>query len=71
MEKSKIERIVDRSFDEALARIQPAVNRELYPAAFVDEFSWLRVKATFELNNQAIRAAVKESLTEILASEQE
>lgn len=71
MEKSKIEKIVDCSFDNALAQIQPAVNMELYPAAFADEYSWLRVKAVFELNNRAIRAAVKESLVEIFASEQE
>ena len=71
MDKAKIERVVYSSFDKALSYIQPAVNLELYPAAFANEFSWLRVKAVFELNNAAIRRAVKESLVDLLTAEQD
>lgn len=71
MDKMQIEKIVDASFNTALANIQPAVNAELYPAAFANEYSWLRVKAVFDLNNAAIRKAVKESFVQLLAAEQE
>ncbi len=71
MTKNDIEKAVDISFDKALSRIKPAINRELYPAAFADEYSWLRVQAALELNNAAIRSAVKEALVALLAVEQE
>ncbi len=67
MQKTDIEKIVDTSFDKALTKIAPAVNRELYPAAFANEHSWLRVKSVFDLNNAAIRRAVKEALVAILS----
>ena len=66
MNRQEIEKIVDTCFDRELAQIQQKVSMELYPAAFANEYSWLRVKAVFELNNQAIRKAVKASLAEIL-----
>ncbi len=66
MQKDKIERIVDCAFDKALAEIQVDVNRELYPAAFANEYSWLHVQKLFHLNNAAMRNAVKEALSEIL-----
>jgi len=69
MKKSEIERIVDASFNSALNEIQPYVNRELYPAAFANEYSWLRVKAVFDLQNKAMCAAVKNALSEILGAE--
>ena len=67
MQKEEIEKIVDNAFDKALANIQPAVNMELYPAAFANEYSWLRVKSVFELNNVAMRNAVKDALVTILS----
>lgn len=66
MSHMDIEKIVDSAFDKALDDIRPAVNRELYPAAFADEYSWLRVKSVFDLQNAAIRKAVKEALSSIL-----
>lgn len=63
MQKSEIEKIVDSAFDKALEDIRPAVNCELYPAAFANEYSWLRVKGVFDLQNAAIRKAVKEALS--------
>lgn len=67
MQKSDIEKIVDATFDKALAKIEPAVNRELYPGAFANEHSWLNVKSVFKLNNAAMRSAVKEALSAILS----
>lgn len=69
MNRQEIEKIVDTCFDRELGQIQQKVSMELYPAAFANECSWLRVKAVFELNNQAIREAVKTSLAEILNQE--
>lgn len=66
MDRKKIEEIVDDCFDRELERIRCEVNRELYPAAFANEYSWLHVKALFDLNNQAMRRAVKSALAEIL-----
>ena len=67
MQKSDVEKIVDVAFDKAFSEVAPAVSRELYPAAFANESSWLNVKRVFELNNAAIRNAVKEALSDILS----
>jgi len=66
MQTAEIEKIVDSTFDKALREIQPKVNMELRPDAFANEYSWLRVKAVFDLNNSAIRKAVKDALVSIL-----
>lgn len=67
MEKTEIEKIVDTAFDQAFSQIQSAVDKELYPAAFANEYSWLRVKKVFSLNNTAIRKAVKDALSAVLS----
>lgn len=67
MNKQEIEKIIDASFDAALSNIRNAVGMELYPAAFADEYSWLHVKAVFDLQNQAMRQAIKSALGELLA----
>ena len=67
MNRSEIEKIVDSSFDQALRAIRPRVDKELYPEAFANQYSWLRVKAVFDLQNQAMRAAVKDVLSQLLA----
>lgn len=71
MNQNDIAKAVDLSFDKALSAIKPAIDRELYPAAFANEYSWLHVKAVFDLNNAAIRSAVKEALVALLSVEQE
>lgn len=71
MNQNDIAKAVDLSFDKALSAIKPAIDRELYPAVFANEYSWLHVKAVFDLNNTAIRSAVKEALVALLAVEQE
>lgn len=69
MQAPEIEKIVDSAFDKALESIRPAVNRELYPAAFANENSWLHVKSVFDLQNAAVRKAVKEALSAILSEQ--
>lgn len=69
MQVPEIEKIVDSAFDKALDSIRPAVNSELYPAAFADEYSWLHVKSVFDLQNAAMRKAVKEALSNILSEQ--
>lgn len=66
MQKKEIEKIVDSAFDEAFSKIQPRLDSELYPAAFANEYSWLRVRGALNANNRAIRQAVKEALTSLL-----
>lgn len=66
MDKASIEKTVDAAFASCLEEIQPLINRELYPAAFANEYSWLRVKAVFNLQNEAISKALKKVLIEIL-----
>ena len=66
MESDKICSAVDTAFDNALKAIQPRMESELYPAAFADSSSWLRVKSAIDLNNAAIRQAVKTALRDLL-----
>lgn len=70
MDKSSIEKAVDKAFDESLQKIRPFVNKELYPAAFANEYSWLHVKSVFNHQNKAMREAMKMALCEILLSEE-
>ena len=69
MNQEKINAAVDAAFDKALAAIQPRMDWELYPRAFANEYSWISVKNAIDLNNAAIRQAVKSVLAEVLAEE--
>ena len=66
METDRICAAVDAAFDNAMKAIQPRMESELYPAAFADSSSWLRVKNAIDLNNAAIRQAVKTALRDLL-----
>ena len=65
--RSEIEKLVDESFEKAFNNIRAQVDRELCPNAFADQYSWLRVKTVFELQNQATCAAVRSALSQLLA----
>ncbi|WP_302626774.1 hypothetical protein [uncultured Eubacterium sp.] len=65
-DKKDISQIIDTSFDKAFTLWSTQIERELYPAAFADEHSWLRVKNSIQLNNQLLKEALKLSLSEIL-----
>lgn len=67
MKNERISSAVDNAFDTALKSIQPRMERELFPNAFADEYGWLRVKRAIDLNNAAIRQAIKAALAEALA----
>lgn len=66
MDKNKINQIIDPSFDSAFESWDKQIGRELYPSAFADEYSWLRVKNALKINNCILKESLKLSLTEIL-----
>lgn len=66
MDNSEIKKVVNTAFDRALSSIEPEVSMELRPDLFANEYTWLRVKNIFDLNNSAIRKAVTEALCTIL-----
>lgn len=65
MDKKEIEKIVDRSFNAAFSNWSNQIEKELYPAAFANEYSWIRVKDSIELNNQLLKESLKLTLIEI------
>lgn len=66
MDKNKINQIIDSSFDSVFESWDEQIERELYPRAFVDEYSWLRVKNALKINNRTLKESLKLSLTQIL-----
>lgn len=69
MTSEEISQIVDSAFDSAFSNWSKSIEKELYPDAFADKHSWIRVKNSFSLNNAAIKEAVKQSLTKALFSD--
>lgn len=67
MNKEQINAIIDSSFDIAFNNWSNKIERELYPSAFTDEYSWLRVKKSIQINNSFLKEALKHSLSEILS----
>ncbi len=65
MKNEQISAAVDNAFDAALKAIQPRLERELFPNALADEYGWLRIKRAIDLNNAAIRQAVKAALADL------
>ena len=51
MLKPEIEKAVDSAFDSALDKMHKFMEKELYPSAFANEYSHLRVKAVFNMQN--------------------
>mgnify|MGYP001853006604 CR=1 FL=1 len=68
MDRSKINSAVDSAFDSAFKNWSHQIEKELYPAAFADEYSWLRVKNSVKINNEFLKAALKEALAELFVS---
>lgn len=65
MDRKKINSAVDTAFDTAFKNWNRQIEKELYPAAFPDEYSWLRVKNSLKINNEFLKAALKEALAEL------
>ena len=66
MDVVKINQAIDHSFDTAFSNWSKQIERELYPSAFTNEYSWLRVKNSIKMNNHFLKEALKLSLAEIL-----
>lgn len=66
MDKNKIDSVIDSSFDAAFSNWSDIIEKELYPAAFANEYSWIRVKNSLKLNNTLLKEALKQSLFELL-----
>ena len=62
MDKNKINSVVDSSFDKAFQNWTNRIERDLYPSAFSDPYSWLRVKSSLETNNKCLKDALKQCL---------
>lgn len=66
MDSKKINSVVDSAFDTAFSNWSNQIEKELYPSAFASEYSWLRVKNSFEINNKILKNALKQALSELL-----
>lgn len=66
MDKNKINSVIDSAFDSAFKNWSSEISRELYPSAFANEYSWLRVKRSIEINNEFLKEVLKQSLSELL-----
>ena len=60
-------KIIDVSFDSAFSSWSREIEKDLYPSAFADEYSWLRVKNSIKTNNLFLKEVLKQSLVEILS----
>ncbi len=67
MTSDEINSIVDKAFADAFSQWERNIEKELYPAAFVDQYSWLRVKGAISINNTALKNALKASLSRLLS----
>lgn len=66
MDKAKIDSVVDSAFNSAFSKWSSEIEQELYPSAFTDEYSWLRIKNAMKINNAFLKEALKQSLAELL-----
>lgn len=67
MTSNEINEIIDEAFADAFSQWERKIENELYPAAFVDQYSWLRVKGAIAVNNAALKSALKLSLSRLLS----
>ena len=67
MNQKEIEDIVVSSFDEVFSNWKSKIEKELYPAAFANNSSWLRVKNAVMINNEYLQKAISTSLIKVIA----
>lgn len=67
MDRDKISEIVDTAFDSTFSTWSKQIEKDLYPSAFADEYSWLRVKNSLKVNNLFLKNSLKQVLTEVLS----
>lgn len=66
MDKNTINSVVDTAFNNSFQNWEKSIETELYPAAFANEYSWLRVKESLKINNDILKDALKQALSELL-----
>lgn len=67
MDKNTINSVVDTAFNNSFQNWEKSIETELYPAAFTNEYSWLRVKESLKINNDILKDALKQTLSELLS----
>lgn len=67
MDRDKISEIVDTAFDSTFSTWSKQIEKDLYPSAFADEYSWLRVKNSLKVNNLFLKNSLKQILVEVLS----
>lgn len=67
MDRDKISEIVDTAFDSTFSTWSKQIEKDLYPSAFADEYSWLRVKNSLKVNNLFLKSSLKQILVEVLS----
>lgn len=67
MDCDKISKIVDAAFDSTFSTWSEQIEKDLYPSAFADEYSWLRVKNSLKVNNLFLKSSLKQILVEVLS----
>lgn len=66
MDRNKIDEIVKSSFDSVFSKWDSYIEKELYPDAFANEHSWMRVKNSLKINNIFLRDALTEIISTLL-----
>lgn len=51
MSPDEINKIIDEAFNQSFKEWERQIEDELYPSAFADPYSWLRVKNALLVNN--------------------
>ena len=69
MDRNKVNIIIDNAFDASFKSWNQQIDKELYPGAFADEYSWLRVKNSLKINNSLLKEALKSALSELLSDQ--
>ena len=69
MKREQAAAAIDAAFSEAFKNWEATIERDLYPAAFADEYSWLRVKSAIARNNKCLKTAVTQAILNVLAEE--
>ena len=67
MDRDKISSVVDKAFSSSFAEWDRRIERDLYPGAFVDSYSWQHVKDALSENNRCLKEALKAALCDVLS----
>lgn len=69
MKPHEIRELVNSAFDNSFSNWTKCIEKELYPSAFTDEYSWLRVKEALRINNSFLKESLIQSFISILSDE--